>query len=192
MMNNQETEAEKSKQREIEVKARITDFDTVTKKLETLGCVFSESIQQEDTVYLPKGVGIDDVKKGVNALRIRKENNTYTLTLKQRQELSLDSIEKELVITDPRTMEEIITLLGFYTFQTVTKTRKKCNYNNYLICLDEVEGLGKFIEVEQLSSKNGGKTQEEMFQFLETLGIKRENRATRGYDILLYKKLHEK
>ena len=175
-------------EREIEVKAYLKNFEEIRKKLELLGCSLSEPVKQEDIIYLPNGVDIDDVKKGTNSLRIRKEKGKYIFNLKQRMDVSLDCIERETVIADPQAMNEIIKLLGFYEFQKLTKTRRKCKYNEYEICLDEVEGLGAFVEVEKISSEDGEKVQQELFQFLESLGVKCEERATRGYDILLHQK----
>jgi adenylate cyclase class IV len=64
--------------KEIEVKAKIGDFGEVKRQLESLGCSFSEPLSQVDTVYFPNGIGPDDFKTGVNALRIRKEKDKIT------------------------------------------------------------------------------------------------------------------
>jgi adenylate cyclase class 2 len=88
-------------------------------------------------------------------------------------------------------MAEIVLLMGYYEFNTVSKVRRKCRYKNYEICLDEVEELGNFIEVEKMSDEPSEVVQEELFTFLESLGISREDRATKGYDILLYQKQQE-
>jgi|SRR5579885_14501 len=181
---------QKAQIREIEVKAKVANFGDVMKRLQSLGCKLSQPIKQEDTIYFPKGIGPEDFKKGVNALRIRKEGDKIILNIKQRQEVSLAAIEKEVEIADAKAMEEILFLLGFYTFIKMSKIRRSCHYKDYEICLDQINDLGNFIEVEKMSAEPGEKVQEELFQFLESLGIKREARATRGYDVLLYQKLH--
>jgi len=61
-----------------------------------------------------------------------------------------------------------------------------------VICLDEVEGLGSFIEVEKTSAEDGEAIQEELFNFLESLGVKREDRVFKGYDTLKYDSINQK
>jgi predicted adenylyl cyclase CyaB len=56
-----------------------------------------------------------------------------------------------------------------------------------MICLDEVKELGSYIEVEKISEDdNANEVQNELFTFLESLGVNKENRETHGYDTLLY------
>lgn len=43
----------------------------------------------------------------------------------------------------------------------------------------------------KMTDEHATAVQEELFTFLEGLEIKREARATRGYDILLFRKLHK-
>ena len=57
-----------------------------------------------------------------------------------------------------------------------------------------MKDLGEFIEAEKIvkseDKEDRKKTQEELFNFLETLGVKKEDRIIDGkYDIMLYKKL---
>ena len=75
--------------------------------------------------------------------------------------------------------------MGFYKFSHLQKTRRKCRYKEYEICLDVIDTLGSYIEVEKMSSGDDEKTQEELFTFLESLGVKRKDRETRGYDIIM-------
>jgi adenylate cyclase class IV len=63
--------------------------------------------------------------------------------------------------------------------------------------LDQVEQLGEFIEAEKIVTsadpEDRKKTQEELFTFLETLGVAKEDRVIDGkYDIMLWEKLKEK
>ena len=69
------------------------------------------------------------------------------------------------------------------------KTRSITHYNKFEICVDNVQDLGDFIEVESITDEgDAGSIQEEMFSFLESLGVKREDRVFDGYDILILKK----
>jgi adenylate cyclase class IV len=42
------------------------------------------------------------------------------------------------------------------------------------------------IEVEKITEGEGDDVQEELFTFLETLGVTREDRVINGYDTLMY------
>lgn len=171
--------------KEIEVKAKITDKDALIEKLTALGCSFSEPITQKDKIFIPLGHDIP-VENGVNVFRIREQNGKYILTLKQQVTNQLDCIERELNIDNPDEMIEIIKLLGFFEVSYVNKARQKSKFKDYEICLDEIDGLGSFIEVEKLSEDGDANViQVELFNFLESLGIPKQNQVTDGYDILL-------
>lgn len=172
---------------EIEVKARISDKESLIQELKNHGCHFSDPIHQIDTVYVPKGVSIP-VPNGTNVLRIREQDGKYILTLKQPITNQLDCIEKETEVTNAPQMHEIIELLGFEKVSRVEKTRQKSNYRDYEICIDEVTDLGTFIEVETFGS-DGEEIQTKLFEFLKTLGVKKDDQVFDGYDILLKKKL---
>ena len=53
------------------------------------------------------------------------------------------------------------------------------------VCLDEVSGLGKFVEVEEFSD-DAKKTQEKLTKLLQSLGLKKTIR--RGYVEMLFEK----
>ena len=46
---------------EIEVKARVANFDLLLQRLSDLGCKISLPITQNDTVYLPNNVTFSDI-----------------------------------------------------------------------------------------------------------------------------------
>lgn len=177
---------------EIEVKAKIRDLELIKNKLVEMGCFLSEPVTQHDYIYTIKGL---DINKGYNhspVLRIREQKGKYIFTLKKNRSNELDCIEKELEISDRVTMQEIFELMGYESNVQVRKTRIKGNYEQYEICLDEVEGLGSYIEVEKISDEDGEKVQNELFDFLQTLGVKKEDRVFNGYDTLIWLKNNEK
>jgi len=173
---------------EIEVKAKVRDFQLIKNKLIEIGCVLSEPIIQHDYIYTVKDL---DINKGYNdsaILRIREQNGKYIFTLKKNRSNELDCIEKELEISNKETMQEIFELMGYESNVQVHKTRIKGTYAEYEICLDEVEGLGSYIEVEKMSDEDGEKVQNELFDFLQTLGVSKEDRVFNGYDTLIWMK----
>ena len=180
---------------EVEVKAVLKDREAVMKKLQDLGCKFSEELHQVDNIFIPEGaVFPPPIEDKVGVLRVRKSNNKYSFTLKIPQSSRQDSLERELEIMDGEKMVEILKLLKYQQVPTVDKKRIKTNVGDIEIVLDSVEDLGEFIEAEKIikseNPEDRKKTQEELFVFLETLGVKKEDRVIDGkYDIMLYEKL---
>ena len=186
---------------EIEVKARVQDIGKVREKLTEMGCLFSRKVRQKDEVYLHHSIGkFPKSKKGVVTMRIRDSNGVFFLTMKKTQINELDCIENEVEVKDPVEARKMLENLGFKEFVRVEKTREKCRLEDMTICLDEVEGLGNFIEIEKLidpllirtseanAATDGIKVQEELFSFLEGIGVRREDRVFKGYDSLTMEK----
>ena|SRR3989344_3746852 len=177
--------------KEIEVKAKITNIESLNERLTNLGCQFGSSLIQEDVIFLPIGVEFSEIVKGTPVVRIRNSNNIITLTLKKRviSENELIKLEKEVIVSDKQMVIEVVEQMGFHEVVRVEKTRIECKYEEMTICIDNIVGLGHFIEVEKLSeNEKDEKIQDYLFNFLQSLGINSENRVTKGYDTLIYEK----
>ena len=182
---------------EVEVKARLKDRNAVMKKLQDLGCKFGGELHQVDRIFAPVGTPYPDVPMGATVLRVRKQNDKYFFTLKIPQSSHQDCIEREMEITDGEMMVEIFELMKWDKLPTVDKKRIKTNFQDMEIVLDKVEILGEFIEVEKIvtdeNHKDRKKVQEELLDFLETIGVPRTDQVIDGkYDIMLYEKLNGK
>lgn len=175
--------------KEIEVKAKITNIESLYKKLANLGFQFDAPLTQEDVIFLPKGIEFSEIVKGTPVVRVRNSNGVITLTLKKRviSGNELIKLEKEVVVSDKQKAIEIVEQMGFHEVVRVEKTRKECKFKEMTICIDNVVGLGSFIEVEKLSgNEKDEETQDLLFNFLQSLGINSEDRVTKGYDTLIY------
>ena len=181
---------EKHDLKEIEVKIKVDDFGKIEEELLKLNCKLSDPVTQIDKIYLPNGIKFTEIKTDTNILRIRRQNDKNIFTLKRNSETSLSKIEYETVFENAEQMEKIFDTLNFYQAASVKKTRRKCKYNDMEICLDDVEGLGKYIEIEKMTSDDPQKTQKELLEVLESLDVNTNNRAYYGYDILIYLKDH--
>lgn len=172
--------------REIEIKARVADKQTLIDNITRAGIQLSQPIKQHDVVYGQKGVA--DNAPGSIWLRIRTENDVTTIfTLKQQHKTGLDSIEHETQVANAEELAAIISLLGFTLYSDLTKTRQKAQYNGIEICVDEVEGLGVFIEAEQLTDESADAevVTANLWNELEHLGVSRLDEVFEGYDILI-------
>ena len=80
----------------------------------------------------------------------------------------------------------MLLLMNYSEVVRVSKVRRTANHEGMQICLDEVRGLGTFVEVDRMVDEgNTEAIQEELFQFLEQSGISRDQRVLQGYDSLV-------
>jgi len=173
--------------KEVEVKARIFDKKLIEEKLQDLECALSEPVRQEDAIYVNHNHPFDQHVPGNQYLRIRQSNNQALFTVKQPLSNDLDAIEHEVAIDDAEEMREILLMLGYREEIQVKKYRRKAQYGEYEICLDDVDALGSFIEVEKITDEEDSEAvQNELFEFLMSLGIRKEDRIEQGYDTLVY------
>jgi adenylate cyclase class 2 len=173
--------------REIEIKARVKDKQTLLQKIKQLGITLGEPKTHHDVVFCKPGQ--KDYEKGSIWLRIRTENDSKVIwTLKGDTGRKLDSIEHEVEVSDGEELEKMLKLMGNELYSDLTKTRQKAKYGEIEICVDDVEGLGIFIEAEKLFEDHGADydtAAEELWRLLEKLGIARADQETLGYDVLL-------
>lgn len=177
--------------KEVEVKARVKDLEALKDVLEReQGFLFGEVVTQEDHIYMPNGTTNFLRVLGRNVLRIREEGKRTLFTLKQSQENELDALEYEVEVDDAEALDRIICTLGFTEWIRVKKVRRSAKKGEITITLDDVEGLGQFVEMERIVAEDSDsvKIQDELFAFLKQLGMTDSNREMCGYDTLMYEK----
>ncbi|MBI4262503.1 class IV adenylate cyclase [Candidatus Uhrbacteria bacterium] len=176
---------------EIEVKARLKDKNGVEKKLIALGCSFSVPKTQDDTVWTAMVGSLKTFLSNDAFFRIRIQNcSKVILTAKRPKtktgQASLVKHEYEVVVDSADEARGILKLMGLHEAVQVVKVRRTAKYKEYVICLDEVEKLGDFIEIEKFGEKESAqKTQNEMLGLLQELGIPPEDVVKKGYDIVM-------
>jgi adenylate cyclase class 2 len=176
---------------EIEVKAKLKDSGAVFEKLSALGCQFSDVKTQDDMVWVSKTGSLEDFLSNSVFLRIRIQNGEKViLTAKSPKaksgDASLVKREHEVVVSSADEARNILSMLGLQEAVRVVKKRQTANYDGYEICMDDVENLGSFIELEKMAEeKDASQIQKQMIEFLLTLGILPEDQVKKGYDILM-------
>ena len=179
---------------EVEVKAIVRDEDALVEKLHTLGCELSNPVLQDDTVWVENVGNLDIFLNNKVFMRIRKQNDdTVLLTAKKSKRLhgneSLVKHEYEVTINSVEQAQGMLHLLGFTQAVQVIKKRQIAHYKDIEICLDEVEGLGTFIELEKIVPENEAeKTQQELYALLAQLEVIESDIVRKGYDILMLEK----
>ncbi|MDG6220977.1 MAG: class IV adenylate cyclase [Candidatus Thermoplasmatota archaeon] len=175
--------------KEVEVKVNLEDVEETEKKLLSLGATFSGEVVQHDTYFRhpAKDFSVTD-----EALRIRtivhNQGESYRITYKgpKLDDSTKTREEVETEIADPEKMRNILHHLGFQEVNVVSKRRRKYRLRDLTIDLDEVDGLGPFMEVEAMCGKGWEKTRDDILEFLRTLGFTKTER--RSYLELLLEK----
>ena len=171
---------------EVEVKAKITSFNEIEKRLEGIGAVKSRKEFQEDIYFASP---IVDFAKTDEALRIRTTDNDIFITYKGPKLNSEAKTRKEveMSIESASKAKDIFEEIGFRPVRTVRKSRQYYTYENFEISLDDVEGLPPYMEIE-IALDNGqeyDEAQSEIFRLFEKLGI------TDGFERTSYMELLE-
>ncbi len=182
--------------KEIEVKAKIKDIDSLKQKLISMGCVFGEPKIQEDVIFLPEGVSYPKIDMAPVA-RVRNSGGIITLTVKKRliNDNFLIKTEREVVVDNQQEAINIVKDMNFHEALKINKKRIACKYEDMAICIDEVAELGNFMEVEKMvqdDSVDDLAVQNTLFNFLQSLEIFADDRVTTGYDNLMYEKMAAK
>lgn len=182
--------------REIEVKLRVKDLDVLTKKLAERGCKLSAPIRQRDVVYTNKDASgnFAGAKEGDVIIRIRHMDHVTELNMKIQRTHELDNSEYETEVSDSDAVHYMLLALGWKVEVEVKKVRRHGSLGGYEICLDEVEKLGNFVELEKLIPDSDGAdsevVREELLHELESIGLSRKDEEIRGYDTQLYQLRH--
>ncbi len=168
---------------EIESKFKISSDITRDKLLAMLKDQFIMSIsskRQIDTVFLlPEQVDAPIIP-GSKIMRVRDALNPETgelqqslMTLKVEGQTKLVSDEYEFAVDDGNAARQMLTALGWQEIVTVDKARLESKTEDYTICIDEVAGLGLFIELEVLTEDSADvkDIQQQMCNFLKNLNI---------------------
>ena len=168
---------------EIESKFKISDDITRGELLAILKGQFIAPIsskRQIDTVFLlPEQVDALIVP-GSKIMRVRDVLNPETdelqrslITLKVEGQAKLASDEYEFAVDDGNVARQMLAALDWQEVVTVDKVRLESKTEDYTVCIDEVVGLGLFIELEVLTedSVDVKNIQQQMYNFLKNLNI---------------------
>ncbi len=167
---------------EVEIKVKIDDKDKVVEQLKKLGFKFIKKKFQEDIYFN----GIDrDFKETDEALRIRDEDGNFFVTYKGKKidKISKTREEIEVKIEDKEKMRQIFKKLGFKEVPPIRKIREIYRKGDMEASIDEVEGLGLFLELEKVISNINDKDEvlEEMMDILKALNISKDNIIRKSY-----------
>ena len=173
--------------REIELKFKVDDLDSFIEKLEKLGCSLSDVVYQNDTIYVENLDNIESVEGSI-WLRVRKLNDKIEMNLKKQAVKKSESQEIEFEVSDYEKANNFLKTLGYKEWVRVNKKRRYSKYLNANICIDEVERLGSFVEIEYLIAEEDKKInyEDELLQIATELGIYISKRVNSHYDTMIF------
>jgi adenylate cyclase class 2 len=133
---------------EIEIKLKHNDFESLIKKINEKGC---QSCIEQSTcdVYYDNG---DLMRRGF-FFRFRHIGSEILFTFKGPNKTPRGSAvrireEEEFKIVDITVVSRVFSILRLQPVIRVNKSQKNFELDGCKIYLDEVEGLGKFVEIE--------------------------------------------
>jgi adenylate cyclase, class 2 len=172
--------------REVEVKYRIPDSEALLAALKMRGIELGPPIRQDDQAYAPGSWSYGDDRRGVPFARLRTTGGQHVFTVKRPAENLLSCEEHETNVTDRDEMHAAILAMGFCPTVRIVKVRRTAAHDDMLLCVDELDGLGWFLEVERIVSGDlpGEVIQAELCRLVESLGVEAE-RTEQTYDWLV-------
>lgn len=173
---------------EVERKFRLSG-EQKSKIASILPARYGESTlhHQADKIFLQRTDSFKDFVPGDPVMRLRQTDEKIMLTYKRAVTDGGDRIEHELSIDSFETAEALLKELGYKPVVMVDKVRAEYREGDMAMCLDEVKGLGAFLEIEIIAA-----TKDEIGDFVERimslaleLGLSEEDLETKKYDQLV-------
>lgn len=172
---------------EIEAKVKVKDLEGIKQKLISIGATFGQKEKQLDFYYKEKGKEMEPQKPGSVLLRIRSQGDKSFFTIKALTNQKGAWIEHEVKIDSFKEMQRILSKMNYVKVLTLTKERMLGGYKDFEICLDNIKGLGTFLEV-ALDCNNKEEGRKRIIEFLNSLGFKEKEIEHRGYPRILFEK----
>lgn len=184
---------------EVEIKAKASPLALEDIKAKAEACGFTERARLKETdVYF--NAPDRNFMKTDEALRLRtyedlkKGTSTAAITYKGPKTDSRSNTreEYETEIADSDVMKKLLTSLGYSPVFTVSKDRTELAGDGVTLCLDRVDNLGDFLELEALTEDENKKeeTVEKLLGLLDAMKISRDNLTRKSYlEMLISQKI---
>ncbi len=170
---------------EIELKARVNDLAEIRDRLSSLHAEREGRVLERD-LYLNaphRDFGVTD-----EALRIRHAGEKCTVTYKGRKKPGFHLKARDEFncgVESGDVMARIFLSLGFTRVAEVTKWREYYRFRDATVCLDEVEGLGEFVEIELNNPGSVERPAEHVVALGEEIGVTGEPILSSYLELLL-------
>lgn len=168
---------------EIEVKYRVTDVAGLERTLNDHRIALSPPRRQDDQAYAPASWNFGDPRIGLTFVRLRTQDGICTFTTKTPVDNVLACVEHETVVADRDEMHHAIIAMGYRPTVRFVKQRRTAQVGAYALCVDDVEGVGAFMEVEAVNAdaRDMAEVQAELARWVDKLSAPLE-RTGATYD----------
>lgn len=159
---------------EVEVKARIRDLEIIKRRLQQQGFTLMKTVHQKDIYLQPN---FRDFQETGEVLRVRKQaQDSDVITYKGSRLISRIKARKEIEIKveNGDKILELFKKLEFKPWIIVEKDRAMYKSGNFEVSIDNVRGLGSYIEIETQIDNSDPETEQEILRMLDRLGIPEE------------------
>lgn len=150
-------------------------------------------LHQIDKIFLSRSESFKDFKRGEPVMRLRSVGGSTLLTYKRALTTNgvVDIVEHELLIDSSLVAEALLREIGYHPVVQVEKDRWEYNLAPLTICLDEVRGLGLFLEIEIMCGAEGelSVAQDKIMTMAKELGLDRSALEEKKYDQLMSEKM---
>ena len=173
---------------EVELKVKIPSLDPVREKLVLKNAQFIGKVHEHDIYYNAphRDFGITD-----EAVRVRYTNDHAVVTykgpkikkfgLKAREELNF-------AVENGETFEKMLDRLGFTRTTEVNKWRENFKFREASICLDTVDELGTFAEIEVIIENDADNPTAAIEKIAHEIGVVGDTLLASYLELLLAKR----
>ena len=172
---------------EVEFKAKIENYTDFKKKVKDIGR-FIRTEKKTDDYY---SLEYKEYRK--KSLRIRKREGFYEVNFKKRISF-IDGVhaKKEVEFRIDK-IEDFLNLMEEFGFKKWLKKEKISEVyeigENFHIEINDVKGLGKYVEVEFLSNEKGiNNARKKVLEIVNKLGLDKKQGIKEGYTKMLWNK----
>jgi adenylate cyclase, class 2 len=177
---------------EVELKVKIPSLDPVREKLVEKNAQFLGKVHEHDIYY---NAPHRDFSVTDEAVRVRYTDDHAVVTykgpkikkfgLKAREELNF-------AVENGKTFETMLDRLGFTLTTDVNKWRENYKFRDASICLDTVEELGTFAEIEVIVENEADNPTTIIEKIAQEIGVEGETLLDSYLELLLNKRAAEK
>ena len=178
---------------EAELKASLEGLPTGEPEaaMEALGFIPARVLRQRDDYY---NAPDRDFRVTDEALRLRwyEENGVSRVILTYKGpklgQAASSRTEHETQVLGREQTEKLLLALGYTPAYQVEKLRREFTLGDVTLCLDQVKGLGRYLELELLIPDGGDRkgAENRLLSLLDRLGVSRTALTRSSYLELLY------
>lgn len=158
----------------LELKVKVDSYTKLINALRRINAEKKGILRQKDIYY----------KTGKGLLKLRVEGNSYTLIKYMRDEKGKRWSNYELLRLEGKNPEKYLNDI-FNVDTTVEKKRILYLYKNTRIHLDEVKGLGKFLELETLLVTTRKDAEARFKEIIKLLDLDLTKQIRKSYKLLM-------